>query len=294
MSLYPSLEDMKVDQLAKAQVQAANAGHALPPATASAPGSSTGHSGLYPSLDDYMGLHITEQMVRDNVPGYQVVPSGGRQLATVASGAIAPVTGANNIDVKRSEIKQGVREVTLCKDAKGKVGLRVRHVNKGVFVSYVHSNSPAALGGLRFGDQILQIDGDTVAGYEMDKVMKILKKASPQKIVFAVRDRPFERTITLQKDSNGNVGFVFKDGKVTAIAKESSAARNGLLTEHNLVEVNGQNVVGLKDKEIKEIIARADRSVTFTIVPTFVFKHIMKNMSTSLVKGSMDHSIPDI
>jgi syntenin-1 len=107
----------------------------------------------------------------------------------VTSGVIAPVTGPNNIDVKRAEIKQGVREVILCKDAKGKVGLRVRHVNKGVFVSYVHGNSPAALGGLRFGDQILQIDGETVAGYEMDKVMKIIKKASPQRIVLAVRDR---------------------------------------------------------------------------------------------------------
>jgi syntenin-1 len=119
----------------------------------------------------------------------QIVPSSGNQLATVTSGVIAPVTGANNIELKRSEIKQGVREVILCKDGKGKVGLRVRHVNKGVFVSYVHSNSPAALGGLRFGDQILQIDGETIAGYEMDKVMKIIKKASPQRIVFAVRDR---------------------------------------------------------------------------------------------------------
>jgi hypothetical protein len=29
----------------------------------------------------------------------------------------------------------------------------------------------------------------------------------------------------LQKDSTGSVGFVFKDGKITAIAKDSSAAR---------------------------------------------------------------------
>lgn len=56
-------------------------------------------------------------------------------------------------------------------------------------MSYVHNNSPAALGGLRFGDQILQINGETVAGYEMDKVMKILKNASPQRIVLAVRER---------------------------------------------------------------------------------------------------------
>ena len=30
--------------------------------------------------------------------------------------------------------------------------------------------------------------------------------------------------------------------------KDSSAARNGLLINHQLVEVNGQNVVGLKDE----------------------------------------------
>ncbi|XP_046851242.1 syntenin-1-like [Xenia sp. Carnegie-2017] len=292
MSLYPSLEDMKVDQMAKAQVQASQA-NALPQASATT-NITPGTSSLYPSLDDYMGLHITEQMVQENMPGYQIVPSAGSQLSTVTSGVIAPVTGANNIDVRRAEIRQGVREVVLCKDAKGKVGLRVRHVSKGVFVSYVHHNSPAALGGLRFGDQILQIDGENVAGYDMDKVNKIIKKASQQRIVFAVRDRPFERTITLQKDSSGSIGFVFKDGQITAIAKESSAARNGLLIEHNLVEVNGQNVVGLKDKQIKEIIAKADRSVTFTIVPTFVFKHIMKNISSGLIKESMDHSIPDI
>ena len=58
--------------------------------------------------------------------------------------------------------------------------------------------------------------------------------------------RPFERTITLQKDSVGTVGFVFKDNKITAIVKDSSAARNGMLIEHHMVEVNGQNVVGLK------------------------------------------------
>ena len=74
-----------------------------------------------------------------------------------------------------------------------------------------------------------------------------------------------------------------------------------------MVEVNGQNVVGLKvgilfqsagvqymqcdrqflflfyqDKETKQIIDQGDRSVTFTIVPTFVFKHIMKKYVVSI------------
>ena len=58
--------------------------------------------------------------------------------------------------------------------------------------------------------------------------------------------RPFERTITMQKDSTGHIGFVFKENKITHIVKDSSAARNGVLIDHHLVEINGQNVVGLK------------------------------------------------
>lgn len=50
----------------------------------------------------------------------------------------------------------------------------------------------------------------------------------------------------MQKDSTNHVGFSFKDGEVVAIVKDSSAARNGLLTDHFLTEVNGQNVIGLK------------------------------------------------
>ena len=58
--------------------------------------------------------------------------------------------------------------------------------------------------------------------------------------------RPFERAITMQKDSFGNVGFKLKNGRIEGIVKDSSAARNGLLCEHQLCEVDGQNVVGLK------------------------------------------------
>lgn len=297
MSLYPSLEDMKVGQMAQAQAQQAGAqqpalGYAPQPgAPAPTPGSS-----LYPSLDDYMGINVSEASVRQHVPNYTaaVVPRPQGAVVPQISGMVAPVSGDNNLGVRRAEIKQGVREVVLCKDGQGKIGLRVRAVNKGVFVQYVHSNSPAALGGLRFGDQILQIDGETLAGYSSDKVMKILKNASSQRVVFAVRDRPFERTIVLQKDSSGHVGFVFKNGKITQIAKDTSAARNGLLTEHNLVEVNGQNVVGLKDNDIKAILEKGGQTITLTVIPTFIYEHIVKCMGEGLVKKTMDHSIPDL
>jgi len=50
----------------------------------------------------------------------------------------------------------------------------------------------------------------------------------------------------MQKDSTGHVGFLYKNGKITDLVKDSSAARNGLLTDHQMCEINGQNVVGMK------------------------------------------------
>ena len=56
-------------------------------------------------------------------------------------------------------------------------------------MSLVQSGSPATLAGLRFGDQILQINGENVAGYSMDKVHNIFKKVGVNSIRVAVRDR---------------------------------------------------------------------------------------------------------
>jgi syntenin-1 len=60
---------------------------------------------------------------------------------------------------------------------------------QGVFISFVFKGSPAAMSGLRFGDQILQINGEIVAGYDNDKAMKVFKKCDAQRIVLAIRDR---------------------------------------------------------------------------------------------------------
>ncbi|ESP01261.1 hypothetical protein LOTGIDRAFT_186095 [Lottia gigantea] len=303
MSIYPSLEDMKVDQLHQAQIQHERSTNQMPQlvypqATGSAPLAPVQEvprsvsPSLYPSLGEYMGLQLPPEMVQEmqvaNVTPMPVaVPTQGGKTV------VAPITG-NNKGLARAEIKHGIRPVILCKDENGKLGLRVRHVNNGLFVALVQNNSPAALAGLRFGDQILQIDGKTVAGWDNDKAHKVFKAADPRRIELAVRDRPFERTITLQKDSVGYIGFVFNNGRIKSLVKDSSAARNGVLTDHQLIEVNGQNVVGLKDTEIGEIIDAGGRTVTITIMPCFVYDHIKKCMGNSLIKKLMDHSIPDL
>ena len=188
---------------------------------------------------------------------------------------VAPISG-QSLGLQRAQVSHGVRQLTLCKDKEGKVGLRVKPINNGVFVCLVVENSPAALAGLRFGDQILQINGTNVAGFSMDKVHDLLRKSPVNGIQVAVRDRPFERTITLHKDSVGCIGFQFKNGKIVTIVKDSSAARNGVLTEHQLLEVEGQNVVGLKDKQVTKFIEEAGDVVTITVIPSFIYEHMVK------------------
>ncbi|KAH0501200.1 Syntenin-2 [Microtus ochrogaster] len=236
-----------------------------------------GMSVLYPSLEDLKVGQVIQMMVTSPGP----------------SQVVAPVSG-NNLGVLRAEIKPGVREIHLCKDERGKTGLRLQTVDKGLFVQLVQANTPASLVGLRFGDQILQIDGCDCAGWSTHKAHKALKKASAEKIVMIVRDRPFQRTVTMHKDSSGQVGFFIKKGKIVSVVKGSSAARNGLLTNHYVCEVNGQNVIGLKDKKITEILTTAGNVITLTLIPTVIYEHMVKKLSPLLLQHTMDHSIPDI
>lgn len=156
------------------------------------------------------------------------------------------------------------------------MGLRVKPIDNGIFVCLVVEKSPAALAGLRFGDQILQINGINVAGFKMQKVHDLFNKSPVNGISVAVRDRPFERTITMHKDSTKHVGFQFKNGKIIRIVKDSSAARNGVLINHQLLEINGQNVVGLKDKDVLRIIDGGEAVLTITVIPSYIYDHMVK------------------
>ena len=63
-------------------------------------------------------------------------------------------------------------------------------MNTGVFICLVIDGSPAARAGLRFGDQILQIDGKDMAGLNVKEVHGIFtKKKDGDSTLLAVRDR---------------------------------------------------------------------------------------------------------
>ncbi|XP_051879714.1 syntenin-1-like [Pristis pectinata] len=295
MSLYPSLEDLKVDKVIQAQSSyVANSGNLAILSETATSEQSDGvlYPRLYPELSQYMGLNLNDEEIQKNM---SLVPAPDQTVARPSSVnyMVAPVTGSD-VGLRRAEVKQGIRELILCKDQDGKIGIRLKSIDNGIFVQLVQANSPASLAGLRFGDQVLQINGENCAGWSSDKSHKVLKQASDQKISLIVRDRPFERTITMHKDSTGHVGFIFKNGKITSIVKDSSAARNGLLTEHNICEVNGQNIIGLKDTQIADILATAGNVITITIMPSYIHEHMMKRMASSIVKSLMDHGIPEV
>ena len=68
----------------------------------------------------YIFILLSSECICPQV-GVRTTPAGQMQ--------VAPITGSD-LGLKRAEIKGGVREVISCKDADGKIGLRVRHVNK--------------------------------------------------------------------------------------------------------------------------------------------------------------------
>lgn len=85
MSLYPSLEDMKTDQM-----------------VAPFPGAGP----VYPALQPYMGLELSEDVIRLNMPEYRVAPLSGHSLG-----------------LQKAQVTNAVRQVVLCKDQDNKVSL---------------------------------------------------------------------------------------------------------------------------------------------------------------------------
>lgn len=62
----------------------------------------------------------------------QIATLGSSGALTTYGGStmVAPLTGDKNVGLLRAQVTHGIREVILCKDGEGKVGLKLRDVNK--------------------------------------------------------------------------------------------------------------------------------------------------------------------
>lgn len=280
--LFASVEDKTCHSILRSQNEALTSGASAPlygDLGLNSPVASS--NSLYPVLTNFMGVEFTSSEIAE-LTAYST-PVGNNQICAPLSSQAAVY--------QKTQVTNALRELTLCKDKDGKVGVRVKAIDNGVFVCLVTKDSPAAMAGLKFGEQILQINGVDMAGKTMDQVHNILKKSPINGISVLVRDRPFERSITLHKDSTGHVGFQFKNGKIISIVQGSSAAKNGLLINHQIAEVNGTCVIGMKDKDITKVFDESGNVIVLTIVPECIYKVMIEKMSSSLFR-IMDHTSP--
>ncbi|KAF6772417.1 hypothetical protein AHF37_08192, partial [Paragonimus kellicotti] len=172
------------------------------------------------------------------------------------------------------------RTIVVNKSSSGDLGVSI---DDGL-IKAIHKDSSAARNGLLTDHQIVEVDGQNVLGLKDKQLKELLQRCGssvrltivPYSIYKHMVKRPFERTIVVNKSSSGDLGVSIDDGLIKAIHKDSSAARNGLLTDHQIVEVDGQNVLGLKDKQLKELLQRCGSSVRLTIVPYSIYKHMVK------------------
>ncbi|EFO27503.1 hypothetical protein LOAG_00981 [Loa loa] len=100
---------------------------------------------------------------------------------------IAPITSQCS-GLAKANLTHGVRKVILNRIKGKKYGLKMRAVNQGVFIQLVAEGSPAAAAGIRFGDQLLNLNGTEVLGMTGQKVMDMMKK-SKHEVVLMLRDR---------------------------------------------------------------------------------------------------------
>lgn len=253
-NLYPSLEELTIDQ------------------SLSSDGNACGLS-IYPQLTMESNDENNELVLADPILKYITL--------------FKEKTAEN---YQKASVKEGLREVVLCKNQQGKIGLSFQIIDMGLFVSLVEKESAGALAGVRFGEQLIAINGQAVSGIKKSKIEKMIKEIPLDgEIRMIFRDRPYAKIFNLTKDQSGLFGFTFKKGNITNIIKDTSGAKNGLQIDHQIVEVNGQNVLGFTDGELKTLFRSQENVITITVMEHTFYK----KMASKVDFENMSHILPE-
>ena len=93
----------------------------------------------------------------------------------------------------------------------GGIGAVVEKMKVGVFLRKMYEDSPAVNGGLRVGDEVLKVDGVSVALKEMDEISRLLRGEADTQVVLTItrygEAAPFEATLTRKRIKISSVPY---------------------------------------------------------------------------------------
>ncbi|KFB44229.1 AGAP009630-PA-like protein [Anopheles sinensis] len=184
---------------------------------------------------------------------------------------------------KKAQKKIAVENELLIRKGVGeKIGITIRRIEEGkLFICAVARRSPAYLAGLRFGDEILYLDGVPSPSGDLRRVRQLLEKNVRNSIRVHTKDRSGERYVTITRDAQRGYGFRFVNGEITFVRPNTSAQRSGLERRLQIVEVNGEVVAGMNDTDIEAVICANISTVTLCVVPTKVYRNLLARLISS-------------
>ena len=265
----------------------------------------------FPTVEDLDGCYLVEKQFelavdprsdQPHLPEWMGLYHGEDGVYTLNKGlSHMPITGksrANQVD----RIRDGVKVILVYRplefslqnseeDKPRGFGFKITVMDNGVYVTHIESEGPAVRAGLKYGDQILRIGQDYCSGMLLSQVEKLINSSGDELSLF-VRDRPNEKMYTLLRDSSGHFGFRIRSAEIIEVISGTSASRNGVPTNHFVTEVNGQNVLGWDDDQIRERMDTfaGDGAVTITLLHERAYKDFIKDLGAALF-ATMDHSM---
>ncbi len=201
-----------------------------------------------------------------------------------------PLTVAEKISNSMHHL-EGVREAILIKQTGYSLGLAFVEINTSYYVAFVEQNSVASQAKIRFGDQIVRINSLEMAGTNNKIITNYIKNLPDNEVIhFIIRDRPWHKVYKLMKDADELIGIHIKNGNIVSLLKDSSCSRNGIPTDHQIIEINSQNVIGMSDAEIVTILKQSGRDIYLSLMPINIYSKLISKIGNKKLKTQMDHS----
>ena len=176
-----------------------------------------------------------------------------KQLEEVMNGAIrGSLLGlGDRYSFYQSESRRRREQEDLFYAKFGGLGIRILPSPDG-FVKIVQplAGTPAMKAGLRSGDKIIRVDGESIANLSMEGVVNVLRGEVGTDVTISIfrqgRDRPFDVTVTRDIINNPSITSIMLDDGIAYIEMSRFTAETGKELKKTIDE--------LKEKDMRAVI----------------------------------------